>query len=194
MKVVTCADDVRHRIWRLNPIVDLDVDERRRIRGLAVPVKAEIKMSKACEEVFSRLKKKTDPTSMSNCKTPKSVAKTRSSFDKSTPDSVAIDSKRLDTPMTSRGALTPRTTNTELTPDHRTDHAAIRDRVGASRRLEMDQSEYSSPTRNLPNSVIDGLSPHMKVRSATKRKQLDWLTDLGRRMSPTSQQKVRRIK
>ena len=42
--------------------------------------------------------------------------------------------------------------------------------------------------------VADGVSPHSKIRSSTKRKKLDWLTDLSRKITPNSQNKMRRIK
>ena len=180
-------------------------------------------MPKACEEIINRLKKKPllaglGPSNAS-CKTPKSLVGTSSEFRllKKTPDASAVSS-----PVSSRLVLSPLKTNhIELTPDHRNSGISIRDRAGASRRLELDQKvEYSSPTGNLvkisqffklktcrqftnkafnllqPNYVIDGLSPHCKTRSGTKRKKLDWLTDLSRKMtpSPNSQNKMRRIK
>jgi hypothetical protein len=94
---------------------------------------------------------------------------------------------------TPRIVLSPLTSINELTPNQSGNSSNI-NRAAASRRLEMDRTDYSSPTRDLPNYVADGVSPHSKIRSSTKRKKLDWLTDLSRKITPNSQNKMRRIK
>lgn len=92
---------------------------------------------------------------------------------------------------TPRTALSPLPESNALTPN---DFTCSGNRAAASRRLDLSENDYASPTRDLPNYVIDGLSPHTRVRSGTKRKKLDWLTDLSRKMSPNTQNKMRRIK
>lgn len=90
-------------------------------------------------------------------------------------------------------ALSPLKSINELTPSH-SGTASNFNRAAASRRLRMDDTNYSSPTRDLPNYVADGLSPHSKTRSGTKRKKLDWLTDLSRKIPPNSHSKGKNIK
>lgn len=186
---MTCADDVRHRIWRLNPRIEVDEDEERRIRGRALTLGIQTNIPIACEQIYARLKKKTIvPTQ--TCKTP--IANTR--VTPLSKDVMGIQGS----PSTTRPVLSPLKTNTGITPDNHGSRSSFRDRSsGASRRLQLDETEYLSPTRNLPNYVIDGLSPHSSngiVRSASKRKKLDWLTDLSRKISPNTKTKVRRIK
>ncbi len=186
---MTCADDVRHRIWRLNPRTEVDEDEERRIRGRAITLGTQSSMPIACEQIYARLKKKTIVPAQT-CKTP--IASSR--VTPLSKDLMGIQGS----PSTSRAVLSPLKTNIGITPDNQGSRSSYRDRSsGASRRLQMDATEYLSPTRNLPNYVIDGLSPHSSngiVRSASKRKKLDWLTDLSRKISPNPKNKVRRIK
>lgn len=149
-QIVTCADDVRHRIWRANPAAEFDEDENRRIRGRALPLGPLTAIPKACEEAINRLRKPLSAVTplKQSCKTPKSfIANSDIRQQKKTPDPVSSS------PITSRSALSPLKTNSfELTPDHR-GNTNVRDRAGASRRLELDQTtDYFSPTRNLVNA------------------------------------------
>nr|CAH0108023.1 unnamed protein product [Daphnia galeata] len=200
-KILTCADDVRHRIWRINTIEETnDAENMREIRGRSYKLDVQAPIPKSCEESLSRIKKKVNimPMSSLGCKTPKSILKVNQNarmLDR-TPDILANSprsSKEHLLTGTPRIALSPLTSINELTPNQCGNSSNI-NRAAASRRLEMDQTDYSSPTRDLPNYVADGVSPHSKIRSSTKRKKLDWLTDLSRKITPNSQNKMRRIK
>jgi hypothetical protein len=172
----------------------------REIRGRAYKLDVQAPIPKSCEESLSRIKKKVNimPMSSLGCKTPKSTLKVNQNtrmLDR-TPDILANSprsSKEHLLTGTPRIALSPLTSINELTPNQCGNSSNI-NRAAASRRLEMDQTDYSSPTRDLPNYVADGVSPHSKIRSSSKRKKLDWLTDLSRKITPNSQNKMRRIK
>jgi hypothetical protein len=145
-----------------------------------------------------RIKKKVNVVPALGCKTPKSILKVNQNtrmLDR-TPDILANSSRSSNEQLligTPRIVLSPLTSINELTPNQSGNNSNI-NRAAASRRLEMDRTDYSSPTRDLPNYVADGVSPHSKIRSSTKRKKLDWLTDLSRKITPNSQNKMRRIK
>ncbi|KAI9558620.1 hypothetical protein GHT06_015408 [Daphnia sinensis] len=176
-KVITCADDVRHRIWRINTAKEAHYTENvNEIRGRSYKFDAQTPIPKSCEEVLNRLKKK-----VNNIPTPDIPA-----------NSPCPSNDRLSV-NTPRTALSPLKSINELTPSHSGNSSSF-NRAAASRRLEMDEANYSSPTRDLPNYVADGLSPHSRTRSGTKRKKLDWLTDLSRKIAPSSHTKGRKIK
>ncbi|XP_046459650.1 protein lethal(2)denticleless-like isoform X1 [Daphnia pulex] len=198
-KVLTCADDVRHRIWRINTTEETnDADNIREIRGHAYKFDAQTPIPKSCEEALVRIKKKVNVVPALGCKTPKSILKVNQNtriLDR-TPDILANSPRSSNEHLligTPRIVLSPLTSINELTPNQSGNSSNI-NRAAASRRLEMDRTDYSSPTRDLPNYVADGVSPHSKIRSSTKRKKLDWLTDLSRKITPNSQNKMRRIK
>lgn len=198
-KVITCADDVRHRIWRINTAKETHVTENvNEIRGRAYKYDAQTPIPKSCEEVLNRLKKKVNNIPSLGCKTPKSILKINQNtrMPNRTPDIPANSpypsNERLSV-NTPRTALSPLKSINELTPSH-SGNSSNFNRAAASRRLEMDEANYSSPTRDLPNYVADGLSPHSRTRSGTKRKKLDWLTDLSRKTTPNSHTKGRKIK
>ena len=184
---------MRHRVWRINTTEETDAERGGLIRGRTYKIDARIPIAKSCEEVLNKLKKKTSNIPALGCKTPKSVLKLNTRMPDRTPDILSntprSSNERLSTSCTPRVVLSP--LRTELTPNQ---NANSINRAAASRRLEMDQTDYSSPTRNLPNYVADGVSPHSKVRSSTKRKKLDWLTDLSRKIPPSAQNKMRKIK
>lgn len=143
---------------------------------------------------MTRLKKRVNSTPALGCKTPKSVLKVNARFPDRTPDiqnNTPRSSNERSSARTPRIILSPIKSN-DLTPSQSSSSSI--NRAAASRRLEMSPTDYSSPTRDLPNYVADGISPHTRITSSTKRKKLDWLTDLGRKMSPSPQSKMRRIK
>lgn len=187
-KVVTCADDVRHRIWRLNNHASDDEESKQKIRARALVLNDNA--PKSCVEVLNHLKKRS--LRVASCKTPSSLAKARSFTPHHTPD-MSRESPNCSTisPRTVLSVLSPLKTNVTT---NQTSNGSSR----ASRRLEMDQTKFSSPTRNLPNLVLDTdahSSPSQKKQSGTKRKELDWLTDhIGRKSLINSQNKLRRIK
>lgn len=181
-------------MWRINTAEEADAEDSRQIRGRTYKIDARIPMAKSCEEVLNRLKKKISNIPPLGCKTPKSVLKLNTRMPERTPDILSntprSSNERLSA-CTPRVVLSPLRSNTKSTPNQ---NANSINRAAASRRLEMDQTDYSSPTRDLPNYVADGVSPHSKVRSSTKRKKLDWLTDLSRKIPPSAQNKMRKIK
>lgn len=163
-----------------------DEESKLKIRARALKLKDANTIPKPCSEVLSHLKKKTSLRAV-NCKTPNSFAKTRPHASHQTPD-IGRQSPQTSTP---RNALSPLKTNTQVTSYQSSNSSR------ASRRLEMDHVSFSSPTRNLPNSIIDGYSPHSQKKSGTKRKESDWLTDhIGRKSknNSPSQSKMRRVK
>lgn len=170
-QIVTCADDVRHRVWRLNSMAESNFDESLRIKGRARYYDPTALVPQSCQEVMGRVKRKI------SCKTPNSIIRLQYHCNDKTPDDARLRSS-LATSCSPRSVLSPLTSNVD-------------GNRGASRRLEMTPDHYESPTRNLPNSVMDGLSPTSDKRTASKRKNLDWLTDLSRKITPS---KLRRIK
>ena len=180
-QVVTCADDVRHRVWRLNSADEDDFQNKLKIKGLARRQDADASVPAACQDVLNRLAKKTTTTSTNNiqpsnyCKTPRSLRKL-AAINERTPEARAILSpiSANDSPLFSNG------------------HSQSQSR-GASRKLDMANAiEFSSPTSDLPNYVMDGRSPNEALpRTSVKRKRLDWLTNFSQKLTPN---KSRRIK
>ena len=115
------------------------------------------------------------PMSSLGCKTPKSILKVNQNtrmLDR-TPDILANSLRSLMNILlngTPRIALSPLTSINELTPNQCGNSSNI-NRAAASRRLEMDQTDYSSPTRYLLNYVADGVSPYSKIRSIVQRRK-----------------------
>lgn len=161
------------------------------MRGRASVVDTSAPIPRVYQDVQAKLRKK---LTVSTCRTPRSVVKASRARADKTPDVTAVTpgpSAASYSMRTPRSALSPLPENNILSPNNISSGG---NRAAASRRLDLSVNDYASPTRDLPNYVVDGVSPHTRVRSGTKRKKLDWLTDLGRKMSPNTQNKVRRIK
>jgi len=171
-KIVTCADDVRHRIWRLNSTSESNFDESLRIKGRAKYYDANASVPQSCQEVMGRVKRKI------NCKTPSSITRLQYHCNDKTPDDARLRNSLMVASCSPRSALSPLTPNVDSSR-------------GASRRLEMTPGHHESPTRNLPNYVMDGMSPASDKRTASKRKNLDWLTDLSRKITPNKQRRIK---
>lgn len=169
-QIVTCADDVRHRVWRTNHSEEANAESDHLIRGRAHLVDTQIPIAKSCEEALTRIKLKTNAP-LKGCNTPvprKARAANR------TPDILAVTPRSTDansSTFTPRIALSPISNQLELTPNQ--SGSSSSNRAAASRRLHMEIGDYSSPTRDLPNYVADGTSPHSRISSGTKRKKLD---------------------
>lgn len=167
------------------------------IRGHASKLDDTFPVAKACEDALARLKKKAPNTPALGSKTPKSMLKINAQLSNQTPvilSNTPRSSNDRSSVYTPRVALSPLKSNAVVTPNQSASISGSINRAAASRRLEMSPVDYSSPTRDLPNYVADGISPHSRISSSTKRKKLDWLTDLSRKMSPSPQSKMRKIK
>ena len=185
--VVTCADDVRHRVWRLNTCSEADFDEKIHIRGRCLPIDGNSRIPTSYQEVLTRIEKKkatlgNQPTT-SYCKTPSSLRKFASISIQRTPEPSSFPGPSASN--TPRMVLSPVPSN--ISPEANSVNSR-----GASRRLDMESNLFASPTSDLPNLVMDGRSPHRPIpRSSTKRKRLDWLTDLSRKMTPNKCRKIK---
>ena len=179
---MTCADDVRHRVWRLNPAKGTEFEEQLQIKGRAVSVDTGA-LPASFQDVQNRLEKKRKSATCStamNHDDRSSCLRTPSSLHKFAPRT-ALRTPELGAAVQQRSVLSPLACNATPSP---LEAGACR---GASRRLEMES--FPSPTSGLPNSVLDGTSPHhvavdSAARSSSKRKRLDWLTDLSRKLTP----------
>lgn len=165
-----------------------DEESKQKIRARALKIN-DTAYAKSCVEVLNHLKKKS--LRVATCKTPNSLAKARTYTSHHTPD---MSRESLHCSIISpRTVLSPLKAN--VTTNQNTNGSSR-----ASRRLEMDQTKFSSPTRNLPNLVMDldaHSSPTQRKQPGIKRKELDWLTDhIGRKstVNSHSQSKSRRIK
>lgn len=157
-----------------------------KIRGRPQVVDATSAVPQSCNQVLQRLLKKKAGTQVaSSCKTPCSSRKNIPLLSaERTPEASSCAKKAARSP---RKMLSPRKILSPVNEENSFSHFNNR----ASRRLEMGAVDYSSPTRDLPNYVMDGQSPHRTPRSSSKRKRLDWLTDLGRKLTPNKVQRVK---
>lgn len=150
-------------------MAESNFDESQRIKGRARYYDTNASVPQSCQEVMGRVKRKI------NCKTPNSISRLQYHCVDKTPDDARIRNS-------TEASCSPRSVLSPLTPNV--------DR-GASRRLEMTPGQYESPTRNLPNYVMDTLSPTSDKKKSSKRKNLDWLTDLSRKITPNKQRRIK---
>lgn len=233
LRIVTCSDDSRHKIWRIN-YDNTDEDTSENYLG-----KAEvIKMHKPNNKVHHRRRfndLENTPRSLKrivevNETTPSSTEKVslkRSFADMATGDSQSAqnqggDSKRQLIETRARRLFSPSTSSTSsfnavelnrmlplptidetppreeseklVSPLNERNHLRLNHRFddistpsSSLNRPSCSQTLFS-PTSNLPNYVIDGDAPHLKLQSPKRKlkENIDWLTKIRKQKLSTT--------
>lgn len=227
MRIVTCSDDSRHKIWRINND-DPDVDTSQNLLGKTevfprikqVPMKRRLKDLENTPRSLKRIVElnETTPSSTEKCPTKRSFSDMNGA---DLPQSYGGDSKRqlietrarrlfaptsstsdsdyyqpikqladecarsvlpgiteeIETPPKDDGKilLSPLNERNQLS-HYRLDEIRT---PSSSNRPTCSQSLFS-PTSNLPNYVIDGDAPHLKLQSPKRKlkENIDWLTKI----------------
>ncbi|XP_044254807.1 protein lethal(2)denticleless [Tribolium madens] len=150
LTLVTCSDDMSHRIWRVGPEElpenwEIDGSGKAEVLPL-IPVQSELK--RPSDEVVSFHKK------------------------------LIVACKKCDSPSTSsvcqNCCSNKRKVDQEISNETKRFHGEL-----GPRRLfqNLENNDDKSLTMNLPNYVIDGVAPHLNF-SPPKKKDQDWLTKL----------------
>lgn len=242
MRIVTCSDDARHKIWRLNSD-NVEDDTRLDYRGQAepcmeyknCPLKVKLKALENTPKSLKRLmeRNETTPSSMEKIATKRTYSDLchcdSAPFEGATGGDtkrqlIETRARRLFGPSTSTGTSSSVSTSfsryinnefgfrrllpeiheeltTELlspkshtsdTTDHsdkfvsplneRSNYNHIEMRTPSSSFIRPSSSigGLFSPTSNLPNYVVDGDAPHLKLQSPKRKlkENVDWLTKI----------------
>lgn len=223
LRVVTCSDDARHKIWRIN-YDNVDEDSSLNYRGKSelmerkLTPKRRLKALQVTPRTVKRLKETNETTP---CSTEKNVLK-RSYSELCADDSHAAsggDSKRQLIETRARRLFAPSGTSssrserdfrsllseipeeTETPPKEESEkllsplnernqltHYRLSEiRTPSSHRPSCVTALFS-PTSNLPNYVIDGDAPHLKLQSPKRKlkENVDWLTKIRKQKLSTS--------
>lgn len=233
MRIVTCSDDSRHKIWRINfDNVDEDTTDnylgRTEVLQVHKPNKTQLRRRFSDLENTPRSLKRivevneTTPSSMEK------VSLKRSFSDMSADDSHSIqtlggDSKRQLIETRARRLFSPSTSSScsfsviselgrmnhlptiEETPPreecgeklvsplnerNQLNHYRFDDISTPSSSLNRPSCSQTlfSPTSNLPNYVIDGDAPHLKLQSPKRKlkENIDWLTKIRKQKLSTT--------
>lgn len=218
MRIVTCSDDSRHKIWRIN-YDDPDVDCSNNYlgetevfqRSIPATLKRRLKDLENTPRSLKRIVEvnETTPSSTEKCSMKRSFSDMNGS-DLQSIQTYGGDSKRqlietrarrLFAPTTSHasdlnGRLAGIAEDIETTPkDESTPKMLLSplnernqlynyrlDEIrtpSSSNRPNSSQALFS-PTSNLPNYVIDGDAPHLKLQSPKRKhkENIDWLTKI----------------
>lgn len=216
-RIVTCSDDARHKIWRIN-YDNLDEDLSMNYRGKAeimerkLTPKRRFRSHLETPRTVKRLKEINETTP---CSTEKSSLKRSFSEFSGGDDSHAVsggDSKRqlietrarrlfASTSTSSsrndcdfRSLLSEIPEETETPPKEENEkllsplnernqlnHYRLNEiRTPSSSHRPSCSTALFSPTSNLPNYVIDGVAPHLKLQSPKRKlkENVDWLTKI----------------
>lgn len=223
-RIVTCSDDARHKIWRIN-YDNLDEDGSMNYRGKSEVLNRKLtpkRRFRALQDTPRTVKRLKETNETTPCSTEKNSLK-RSYNELCADDSYALnggDSKRqlIETrarrlfPSTSssssrndcdfRSILTEIPEETE-TPQKEESEKLLsplneRNQLNHYRLTEIRTPSSShrptcsmalfSPTSNLPNYVIDGDAPHLKLQSPKRKlkENVDWLTKIRKQKLSTT--------
>lgn len=222
MRIVTCSDDSRHKIWRINND-DLDVDTTQNYLGKTEVIErakpATLKRRlKDLENTPRSLKRivevnETTPSSTEKCSLKRSFTEMNGNDFQNVP-SYGGDSKRqlietrarrLFAPTSSSASYSnasdtngrlpgiaeeietpPKDESTKillspLNERNQLSHYRLEEiRTPSSSNRPTGSQSLFSPTSNLPNYVIDGDAPHLKLQSPKRKlkENIDWLTKI----------------
>jgi denticleless len=165
--LVTCSDDMSHRIWRIGPE---DLPENWEVvgRGKAevLPLApAQSKLKRLGEEtvalpkkVIVSCKRCDNPSTNDFCQNCCSASKRKHE------EEISNENKRLHTDLGPRRLF-----------HNLTDNGSSNSELSTIVEEESEKKSYQPPTLNLPNFVLDGVAPHLNI-SPPKQKDQDWLT------------------
>lgn len=172
--VVTCSDDMKHKIWRIHDDRDacktgeaVPIDDKPTTQHLNTPSNkrsltytpphSQRKKSRICESCQMLTPGSVESLCCQNCKFAKS-------------------SKRTATQAKLSPGKEPKKPATERTPRRLFEPSTSRNEALATI-LENSPEKPFSPTANLPNFVVDGEAPHLRNLSPKKTSR-DWLTKM----------------
>lgn len=211
IKLVTCSDDMKHKIWQVYDEESCDNWEIKG-RGSAVEVRdkettkifgtpssrkrtlittphSQRKRSRICERCqnltpgsFESLK-----LNCENClfSVSRSSKRTSSQAELSSPGNTA---KKQQTEKGGARRLFGSLQEATTSKDGDGVLATILEETSPVK--TNDNSDYFSPTANLPNFVIDGEAPHLKNFSPQKKQDKDWLTKMRIEQSLRTQMEI----
>lgn len=184
LTLVTCSDDIKHKIWRVGPevlpdnweVVGCGSAERVKMvddasintlkRFLEINEKtphSQKKRIKACEKCNCSI---SNGLHCENC--------TVNSSKRKNLEGLFNENKRLLTDKGPRRLFNPISSNL---PNESETLADTLEALSFSKSAEISPNHAYSPTVNMPNFAIDGCAPHLRF-SPLKRQDKDWLTKL----------------
>lgn len=203
-KIATCSDDARHKIWRIGKEY-LDTDEERELKGRAELVPhteiASLPLCSAAERTPRSGHKRARPHGTSvKGKSKRCLADLLGVSDTTPSKRCRLDSEqnnnrrcRLDSEPTRANPdftyFTPKPSCSLLSPTKadwtaKTPVSLSRD-IGTPVKVSPESPKVriitiKTPTKNLPNYVLNGEAPHLRLMSPIKKRDTtaDWLTQL----------------
>lgn len=240
LRIVTCSDDSRHKIWRINND-DPDVDTSQNYMGKThvfqhtkqLPLKRRLKDLENTPRSLKRMVEvnETTPSSTEKCSLKRTFNDMSGNDAHSAPMYCGGDSKRqlIETrarrlfASTSNDTSSSNNSNYQMSKSHSEDTPRLPDiseeietppkdecskvllsplnernqlnhyrldeirTPSSSNRPSCSQTLFS-PTSNLPNYVIDGDAPHLKLQSPKRKlkENIDWLTKIRKQKLSTT--------
>lgn len=204
LKIVTCSDDARHMIWR----VGAEFPAREELRGWAEEAARGESPPAWGTPVSLKRRASTTPTSLPN-KRPRPERKTKRCLtalldaSRETDTESAAKRSRLEpieersgtkrpretTPPPAWSYPAPRPGTSFMSPTKNYEPRACRhlsprkrDSTSPNSPNKVRVISFSTPTKDLPDFVLNGEAPHLRLMSPPRKKQnsTDWLTRLAR--------------
>lgn len=213
IRVVTCSDDARHKIWKIGP-EEINDDEKIYYKGFSEECKYyycennRVKKLKTLESTPRSLKRLIEK----NEKTPTTIEKlppSKRSFSEMSEGAAPIEEEKVQREPKGRRLFGPSTSYAqenqgssklsnlatvieENSPDSKNrlllsplterteDNLKSPENLPSTSSSSISRSLIFSPTSNLPNFVIDGEAPHLRVISPKRKlkENVDWLTKI----------------
>lgn len=205
-KIVTCSDDARHKIWHIGPEFIAD-DEKVNYKGRSEIckdykksfIKSRLKVLEYTPRSIRRLVEKNEKTPTSTEKSNKrtftemtdNIFEKHQGSDQKRPH-METKGRRLFSPSTSYAstsdfhlpAIVEETEKQMLSPSRLlsplTERIDLNLKTPESSNSRQVIQNFFSPTLNLPNFVMDGEAPHLRIISPKKKlkENVDWLTKI----------------
>ncbi len=161
-KLATCADDMMHRIWRIQPSTTTDPlyihGRAEAMPNVQYPSKQDLKVTNFVIEKENLMKENSQP---------------------------AAKKRRIRSPFTSLPTTPQKSQKLAQFPSKNIMSPQKKCYASSPRKIVLSPRKLFSPTANLPNFVMDGKSPHQPL-SGKKKCRVDWLTSLRRQQKESS--------